>query len=55
MGQMVVFRKEMQAMVFLPLILITRGALMRGTHPFLHLMRAALSAGGMIPYYTRLR
>ena len=28
-------------MVFLPLILITRGALMRGTHPFLHLMRAA--------------
>jgi S-adenosylmethionine uptake transporter len=50
-AQIAVFRMGMQALVFLPFILITRGALMRTAHPWLHVMRASLSGGGMILYY----
>ena len=49
--QIAVFRMAVQALVFLPFVLITRGALLHTRHLRLHSLWAGLSGAGMVLYY----
>jgi len=49
--QIAVFRMGVQALAFLPFILLSRGALLRTRRLPLHGLRAALSGAGMVLFY----